>query len=79
MRQLLKEGQITLEDIVSGGDDYEILCTIEKETHHQAERIAKALDVKFTAIGEVVKGEDAVLMDADSNIIKLNKRGFIHH
>jgi thiamine-monophosphate kinase len=55
-RSLLSSGAVGIESILSGGDDYEILCTIPEnrfETFAEAARLAR---VPVTSIGTIIAG-----------------------
>ncbi|MBN8981763.1 MAG: thiamine-phosphate kinase [Rhizobiales bacterium] len=55
--KLLRAGQISFEDIVAGGDDYELLCTIPE--NHWAAFVTETQQAKVgvTAIGSVAAGD----------------------
>lgn len=71
-RGLMEQGQTSFVSAVSGGDDYEVLCTIAKDRWDNFARAARSVGVAVTPIGEVIagnaapkwldtKGEDVVL------------------
>jgi thiamine-monophosphate kinase len=53
---VLKQGAAGIEAIVSGGDDYEILCTIPEDRFEAFEQAAKLAGVAVTSIGTVIAG-----------------------
>jgi thiamine-monophosphate kinase len=55
-QSLLARGLAGIESIVSGGDDYEILCTIPENRFDAFAEAAKAAGVDVTSIGTVVAG-----------------------
>jgi thiamine-monophosphate kinase len=55
-RSLLKSGAAGIESIVSGGDDYEILCTIPENRFEAFAEAAKRAGVPVTSIGTVIAG-----------------------
>ena len=52
----LAAGATTIEALISGGDDYEILCAVAPERLNSFLAAAKALDVAATAIGVIRPG-----------------------
>ncbi|MEW6769510.1 MAG: thiamine-phosphate kinase [Pseudomonadota bacterium] len=57
VRKLLRAGQISFEDIVAGGDDYELLCTIPE--NHWAAFVTDASQAKVgvAIVGSVAAGD----------------------
>ena len=53
---LLTRGAVGIESIVSGGDDYEILCTIPENRFEAFEQAAKLAGVAVTSIGTIIAG-----------------------
>jgi thiamine-monophosphate kinase len=51
---VLKQGAASIESIVSGGDDYEVLCTIPENRFEAFERAAQLAGVAVTSIGTVI-------------------------
>jgi thiamine-monophosphate kinase len=47
-----------IERILTGGDDYEILCAVPKENMPNLREMATTIGIPLTAIGEVVAGGD---------------------
>ena len=52
---LLAQGTIGIDDIVAGGDDYEILCAIPENRFAAFAKAAKAADVPVTTIGTIIR------------------------
>jgi thiamine-monophosphate kinase len=55
-RKLLANGSIGIEKVVSGGDDYEILCTISEDCYESFAQQARQAAVAVTTIGTVIAG-----------------------
>ncbi|HRO01919.1 MAG TPA: thiamine-phosphate kinase, partial [Nitrobacter sp.] len=53
-RGLIEQGQASFASAVSGGDDYEILCTVARDRWDDFARAARVAGVAVTPIGEVV-------------------------
>jgi thiamine-monophosphate kinase len=76
---LLGRGAIGFESIVSGGDDYEILCAVPEshfETFAQAARLA---GVVVSSIGTVIAGASAPrFLDGEGREIALKRLSYSH-
>jgi thiamine-monophosphate kinase len=55
-RTLLRSGAVGIESIVSGGDDYEILCTIPENRFEAVAQAAQLAAVPVTSIGTIIAG-----------------------
>ena len=55
-QSLLSRGAVGIESIVSGGDDYEILCTIPENRFEAFAAAAKLAGVPVTSIGTIIAG-----------------------
>jgi thiamine-monophosphate kinase len=55
-RTLLRSGAAGIESLVSGGDDYEILCTIPENRFEAFARAASLAGVSVTSIGTIIAG-----------------------
>jgi thiamine-monophosphate kinase len=79
VQSLLARGIAGIESIVSGGDDYEILCTIPENRLEGFERAAKLAGVPVTSIGTVVSGTaPPSLLDAQGRAITLPRTSWSH-
>src|SRR5271156_2653255 len=56
VRKLLANDTIGIERVVSGGDDYEILCTISEDCYESFAQQARRAAVAVTTIGTVIAG-----------------------
>ncbi len=64
---------------LTGGDDYEILCTVPPERAAAFEKAADAAGTPVTAIGEITAGTDApAILDAGGQVIRFASRAFSH-
>jgi thiamine-monophosphate kinase len=76
---LLMKGVVEIESIVSGGDDYEILCTIPEHRFDAFEQAARLAGVPVTSIGTVIAGPSApAFLDGEGNAIPLKRRSYSH-
>jgi thiamine-monophosphate kinase len=78
-RSLLTRGIVGIESIVSGGDDYEILCTIPESSFEAFEHAAKLANVPVTSIGTVMAGTTPPsLLDPQGRGIALPRTSWSH-
>jgi thiamine-monophosphate kinase len=56
---VIASGAIGMAEIVSGGDDYEILCAVPQNAFEEFTRMARAASVTVSAIGTIIAGESA--------------------
>lgn len=76
---LLARGVINLEALISGGDDYEILCTVSKDHVAVFTRDAARAGIAVTPIGKVIAEQGAPrFMDAHGNAIALRRLSYSH-
>ena len=68
-----------IESILSGGDDYEILCTIPENRFEAFEQAAKLAGVAVTSIGTVIAGASIPrFIDGQGAEIALPRRSYSH-
>ena len=76
---LTMKGVVRIESIISGGDDYEILCSIPENWFDAFARAARLADVPVSSIGTVIAGPSApAFLDREGNAILLNHRSYSH-
>ena len=78
VRTLLKQGQVAIETIVSGGDDYEILCTIPENRLDSFESAAARAGVPVAVIGAVVAGSARARLFEGTREIALSRLSYSH-
>jgi thiamine-monophosphate kinase len=77
--QLVARGTVGTESIVSGGDDYEILCAIPDSRFEAFAQAAKLAGVAVTSIGTVIAGASAPkFLDAQGREIALPRLSYSH-
>ncbi|WDM84968.1 thiamine-phosphate kinase [Ehrlichia sp. JZT12] len=64
--------------ILAGGDDYELIFTINPKFSYLIKDISYRSGVKITKIGEITEGNSVTLYDNYGNIVTPNKKGFNH-
>ena len=77
-RAVLGKG-VTLEDLVSGGDDYEVLCTVPENRWASFASAVVAAGGSVTQIGAIVPGRTApVFRDASGQPMALKRLSYSH-
>jgi thiamine-monophosphate kinase len=78
-RAVITAGAATIETLISGGDDYEVLCTVPDQAWSAFARDAAAAGVAVTEIGRVVAGTDAPMFrDAAGQAVSLSRTSYSH-
>jgi thiamine-monophosphate kinase len=76
---LRARGTVGIEAIVSGGDDYEILCVIPENHFEAFAQAARAAGVAVTSIGTIMSGASVPrLLDGQGREIELRRRSYSH-
>jgi thiamine-monophosphate kinase len=76
---LLARGAVGLEAIVSGGDDYEILCCIPANRFEEFTRAAGGTGVTVTSIGTIIAGPAAPgFVDGEGRELVLKRLSYSH-
>jgi thiamine-monophosphate kinase len=78
-RACLGPGAATIETLISGGDDYEILCTVPQARLPAFKAGAQAAGVAVTVIGAIREGQDPPrFVAADGREVRLERSSFSH-
>jgi thiamine-monophosphate kinase len=72
------EGAHKLELALSGGEDYELLCTVAKERENELIDLSKAFSVPVSKIGEITDTGGLVVLDSEHEPYDCRKLGFDH-
>jgi thiamine-monophosphate kinase len=76
---LLSRGIVSLESLISGGDDYEILCAIPEASFEAFSQAARKVGAAATAIGAIIAGSAVPsFLDAHGREVALKRRSFSH-
>ncbi|HEX5509600.1 MAG TPA: thiamine-phosphate kinase [Pseudolabrys sp.] len=67
-----------LETILTGGDDYEVVCTVPPAKAGALHAAARAAGIPLTAIGTVGSGEEVRFLGGDGKPLLLNRPSFSH-
>jgi thiamine-monophosphate kinase len=78
-RTLLSSGAVGIESIVSGGDDYEILCTIPENRFEAFAQAASLAGAPVTSIGTIIAGPAVPrFIDGQGAEIALSRLSYSH-
>lgn len=77
-RTVVAAGGAGLQDLVTGGEDYEVLCCVRGGQAAAFEAAARAAGVACTCIGEMEAGIGAVLVDAAGAALAIGRAGWDH-
>ncbi len=67
-----------LETALTGGDDYEIVCTVPAAKADSFRAAAKAAEVPVTEIGEIEAGEGVRFLGAGGQALSFKRASFSH-
>jgi thiamine-monophosphate kinase len=77
--RLVAQGAASLEALISGGDDYEILCAIPEDRVEAFEQAARQAEVAVTSIGTMIAGASTPsFLDAQGRELVLTRRSWSH-
>jgi thiamine-monophosphate kinase len=76
---LLAHGTVDIEAIVSGGDDYELLCAVPENSFEPFTEAARAAGVAVSSIGTIIAGTSAPrFLDGEGREIALKRLSYSH-
>ena len=78
IRKLWLSGDMTTEDIVAGGDDYELLFALPPAQISNLPKLSKKAGAPLTIIGEFTDAHSDVRLQRDGNLVSLTKQGYSH-
>ena len=71
-------GKISIESLLTSGDDYELVFTAPQSARLQLAGIAAKLKVKIARIGRAGGGEGVSVLDGDGKLRQFERQGFTH-
>jgi thiamine-monophosphate kinase len=78
-RALLAKGSAGIETLISGGDDYEVVCSVPENQWDSFVAAARRADVPVSAIGRVAAGTAAPqFLDASGKPVALKRLSYSH-
>ena len=79
LERLIKHKNLKKIDVVSNGDDYQILFTADTNKERIIKNISKKTGIKITKIGKIISNKNrSVVINAKGKQIKAIKKGYIH-
>jgi len=75
---VLAEDPDLMRTVLSGGDDYQILCTVPPAKEAAFRTLAEDNHVMVTRIGRIDAGEGLHLLDQDDAPLSLSELGYVH-
>jgi thiamine-monophosphate kinase len=77
-RTVLKAEPQLVTTVLSGGDDYEIVCTVRPARLAAFQAAARAVGVPMTDIGRIVRGSGASFLGLDGRLLAFERASFSH-
>jgi thiamine-monophosphate kinase len=77
-RAVLDTDPPAIETILTGGDDYEILCTIAEDKIGKFRLAAAAAGVPIAELGRIVEGQGAAFIALDGTPLTFARASFSH-
>ena len=79
LKKLIINNKISFKNVVSRGDDYQILFTANKTKARIIQNVSKKLNLRITKIGNIIKGKKShKIIDEKGNKIEQFYKGFEH-
>lgn len=77
-RVLLSRHDASMEDILGGGDDYELLFTAPRSARDEVGLRARAAGTEIARIGRIDAGRGVTVRDGDGRLVPLRRLGYRH-
>ena len=77
-RRALAAGEAAVADLVTGGDDYELLFCAPPSARGNIDALGHRLALALTRIGTIERGEGVTVADADDRPLALKRAGYRH-
>ncbi|MDC0460666.1 thiamine-phosphate kinase [Candidatus Pelagibacter sp.] len=79
MEILIKEHRFKKINMISNGDDYQILFTANKNKSRIIKATSKKLNLKITKIGRILpSSHESSIIDQKGRVLRVNKKGYVH-
>ena len=80
LSQLIKSKKLKKINIISRGDDYQILFTANHIKSRIIKKMSKITGVKITKIGKIISGKNkSEIINEKNKQIEAKNKGYIHH
>ena len=77
-RRAIDGGEAAIADLVTGGDDYELLFCAPPSKRGAIEAIGRRLELAVSRIGTIEHGQGVTVVDADGQPLALGRAGYQH-
>ncbi|MGN7618485.1 MAG: thiamine-phosphate kinase [Ehrlichia sp.] len=77
-KEIINSAPQYIDNILAGGDDYELIFTVNPKFSLLIQDISHKSEVKITKIGEITSGDSVTLYNNCGNIVTINSKGFNH-
>ena len=77
-RRALTAGEADVADLVTGGDDYELLFCARPSERKTIDALGRRLDLALTRIGVIEAGQGVTVVKADGQPLALARAGYTH-
>ena len=77
-RRAIDGGEAAIADLVTGGDDYELLFCAPLSKRDAIEAIGRRLELDVSRIGTIEHGQGVTVVDADGRPLALGRAGYTH-
>ena len=74
----VKEKKFSIEQVITGGDDYELIFTAPVTKEKSIFNMARVTKTRITRIGTVQSGEGISILNKNGDIITVSKAGYSH-
>jgi len=79
LSNLIKKQRLNKINLISNGDDYQILFTADIKKARIIQKASKTTGIKITKIGKIVSGKDrSLIFDQKDKQIQAKSKGYIH-
>ena len=79
LSNFIKKQRLNKINLISNGDDYQILFTADIKKARIIQKASKATGIKITKIGKIVSGKDrSLIFDEKGKQIRAKSKGYIH-
>tara|TARA_B100000963_G_scaffold148575_1_gene129601 strand:- start:42 stop:1001 length:960 start_codon:yes stop_codon:yes gene_type:complete len=79
LSNLIKNKKLKKFDIISNGDDYQVLFTADMNKARIIQKVSKTTGIKITKIGKIVSGKyKSIVFDEKGKQIQAKSKGYIH-
>ena len=79
LSKLIKEKKLKKINLISKGDDYQVLFTADPKRARIINNISKSIGIKITKIGKIISGKNrSLIIDEKNKEIQAKSKGYIH-